>query len=113
MNWEHITHTIQHLAQNTILITGLVTVMMLMIEYVNIQSKGIFFTKLTNSKFKQVLFGSALGIIPGCIGGFATVSLFTHGFLSFGALVAMMISSSGDEAFMILAMIPHQDIRKA
>ena len=49
-----------------------------------------------------------MGLIPGCIGGFATVSLFTHRMISFGALIAMMICSSGDEAFVILAMIPQK-----
>ena len=42
------------------------------------------------------------------MGGFATVSLYTHRMFSFGALVAMMIASSGDEAFVMLAMIPDQ-----
>ena len=53
---------------------------------------------------------AGLGLIPGCIGGFAAVSLYTHRLISFGALVAMMICSSGDEAFVILAMIPEQGL---
>lgn len=92
--------------RNSILITGLVLIMMLMIEYFNIQSKGKWLSQLKGSGFKQVILGALLGLIPGCIGGFATVSLFTHRLISFGALVAMMICSSGDEAFVILAMIP-------
>lgn len=94
--------------RNSILITGLVVIMMLMIEYFNIQSKGQWFAKLKGSGVKQILLGAALGLIPGCIGGFATVSLFTHRLISFGALIAMMICSSGDEAFVILAMIPQK-----
>ena len=53
---------------------------------------------------------AGLGLIRGCIGGFAEVSLYTHRLISFGALVAMMICSSGDEAFVILAMIPEQGL---
>lgn len=94
--------------KNSILITGLVIIMMLMIEYINIQSQGKWFSKLQKSSFGQVVLGAILGIIPGCIGGFATVSLYTHRLLSFGALIAMMIASSGDEAFVMLAMIPKQ-----
>ena len=94
--------------RNSILITGLVVIMMLMIEYFNIQSKGQWFAKLKGSGIKQIILGAALGLIPGCIGGFATVSLFTHRLISFGALIAMMICSSGDEAFVILAMIPQK-----
>lgn len=102
MNLELIIHVLRH----SILITGLVLIMMLMIEYFNIQSKGKWFAKIQGSRFKQIIIGAFLGAIPGCIGGFAAVSLFTHKLISLGALVAMMICSSGDEAFIILAMIP-------
>ena len=91
---------------NSILITGLVLIMMLMIEYFNVFSHGKWFSKLQGSKFKQILVATCLGMIPGCIGGFATVSLYTHKLVSFGALVAMMIASSGDEAFVLMAIIP-------
>lgn len=106
MNLEILTDVLR----NSILITGLVIIMMLLIEYFNIQSKGEWFAKLQGSGIKQIVLGSALGLIPGCLGGFAAVSLFTHRLISFGALVAMMICSSGDEAFVILAMIPWQGL---
>ena len=92
--------------KNSILITGLVMIMMLLIEYVNIHSHGESFKKLRKSPFRQVVVAALLGLVPGCVGGFAVVSLFTHNLLSFGSLVAMMIASSGDEAFIMLAMIP-------
>ena len=94
--------------RNSVLITGLVVVMMMMIESLNIESKGLVFKGLKKTKFGQVVIASLLGSIPGCMGGFATVSLYTHRMFSFGALVAMMIASSGDEAFVMLAMIPEQ-----
>ncbi len=92
--------------KNSILITGLVMIMMLMIEYVNIHSHGATFNKLKKSPVKQVILAALLGLVPGCVGGFAVVSLYTHNLLSFGSLVAMMIASSGDEAFILLALIP-------
>ena len=94
--------------RNAVLITGLVVVMMMMIESLNIESRGMVFKGLKRTKFGQVVIASLLGSIPGCMGGFATVSLYTHRMFSFGALVAMMIASSGDEAFVMLAMIPDQ-----
>ena len=94
--------------RNSVLITGLVIIMMLMIEYVNIHSHGKWFSKLHGNRFGQIVLGAGLGIIPGCMGGFATVSMYSHKLLSFGALVAMMIASSGDEAFVMFAMIPKQ-----
>lgn len=99
-------HILTDALRNSILITGLVVVMMMMIESINIESRGIFFKGLRKTKTGQVIIGALLGSIPGCMGGFATVSLYTHRMLSFGALVAMMIASSGDESFIMLAMIP-------
>ena len=102
------THLLIDILRNSILITGLVVVMMMMIESLNIESRGLFFKGLRKTKTGQVIIGALLGAIPGCMGGFATVSLYTHRMLSFGALVAMMIASSGDESFIMLAMIPEQ-----
>ena len=101
-------HLLIDILRNSILITGLVVVMMMMIESLNIESKGMVFKGLKKTKFGQVVFGALLGSIPGCMGGFATVSLYTHRMFSFGTLTAMMIASSGDEAFVMLAMIPDQ-----
>ena len=101
-------HLLIDILRNSILITGLVVVMMMMIESLNIESKGLFFKGLRKTRIGQVVIGALLGSVPGCMGGFATVSLYTHRMFSFGALVAMMIASSGDEAFIMLAMIPDQ-----
>lgn len=80
--------------------------MMMMIECFNVWSKGRLAVSLGRRGFGQILLSAFLGAIPGCMGGFAVVSMYTHGLVSFGALVAMMIASSGDEAFVMLAMIP-------
>ena len=101
-------HILTDALRNSILITGLVVIMMMMIESLNIESKGLFFRGLRKTKTGQVVIGALLGALPGCMGGFATVSLYTHRMLSFGALVAMMIASSGDESFIMLAMIPEK-----
>ncbi len=89
-----------------ILITGMVVMMMMMIESLNISSGGRFFERLRGSKFGQIVVSALLGWIPGCMGGFASVSLFSHGMISFGALVAMLIATSGDESFVMFALFP-------
>lgn len=101
-------HLLTDVFRNSLLITGLVIIMMLAIEYVNVGSHGRWLSRLKSSGPGQVLLASLLGLVPGCIGGFAAVSLYSHGILSFGALVAMMICSSGDEAFVLLALIPRE-----
>ena len=101
-------HLLRDVVLNAYLITSLVMVMMIMIEYVNVASAGRWFGRLQGSPLRQVAAGALLGLIPGCIGGFAAVSLYSHGIISMGSLVAAMISSSGDESFVMLAMIPRQ-----
>lgn len=96
--------------RNSVLISGLVVIIMMMIECLNIESHGRLFLRLKESRIGQVVFSTFLGAIPGCMGGFASVSLYTHGMISFGALVAMMIASSGDEAFVMLAMFPKDSL---
>ena len=89
-----------------VLITGMVVIMMMMIESLNISSEGRFFSRLRGSKFGQIVLSALLGWIPGCMGGFASVSLFSHGMISFGALVAMLIATAGDESFVMLTLFP-------
>ena len=87
-------------------ITGLVILIMIIIESLNIESKGYLFDKLKKTKLGQILVSAILGAIPGCVGGFASVSLYSHRMISFGALVAMMVATAGDESFMMIAMFP-------
>ena len=92
--------------RDTILITGLVVVMMLLIESFHVESRGKAFSFLRKSRLAQVLFSALLGAVPGCVGGFASVSLYTHRMIGFGALLAMMIATVGDESFLMLALFP-------
>ena len=90
----------------SIMISGFVFIMMLVIEYINVQSKGLWQKHLTKNKWRQYLIAGVLGVIPGCLGSFTVVTLFTHRLVSFGALVTAMIATSGDEAFVMFAMFP-------
>lgn len=99
-------HILTDILRNSILVTGLVVIMMMLIESVDIESHGRFFSRLKKNTAGQVVVSALLGSIPGCIGGFASVSLYSKRMISFGALVAMMAASSGDEAFIMMAMVP-------
>ena len=92
--------------KQSVMITGFVFVMMLIIEYINVQTNGIWQNKLSGSRWKQYIFAALLGAIPGCLGAFTVVALFSHRLVSFGAIVATMIATSGDEAFVMFAMFP-------
>lgn len=99
-------HILTDILLNSIMITGLVCIMMMLIESIDLESKGHFFKGLRNSRISQTVTAAILGSIPGCIGGFAAVSLYSQRLIGFGALVAMMVASTGDEAFMLIAMEP-------
>ena len=88
------------------MITGFVFVMMLVIEYLNVQTKGVWNEKIKDKKWLQYFLAAILGATPGCLGAFTVVALYSHGIVSFGALVTAMIATSGDEAFVMFAMFP-------
>jgi len=92
--------------KHAILITSFIFVMMLLIEYVNVQTHGSWQGKLKKTKIGQYALGVFLGAIPGCLGAFTVVSLYSHGVVSFGALVATMVATSGDEAYVMLSLFP-------
>jgi hypothetical protein len=94
--------------KHALMITSFVLIMMLLIEYINVQTRGVWQRVLRASRGGQILLGAILGATPGCLGAFTAVSLYSHRSLSFGALVATMIATSGDEAFVLFSMVPVQ-----
>ena len=97
-------HTITH----AIMITGFVFMMMVVIEYLNVISRGVWQRGLRGGRWRQYLLASFLGATPGCLGAFVVVSLYSHREVTLGALVVAMVATSGDEAFVMLSMIPKQ-----
>jgi hypothetical protein len=92
--------------QHALMITSFVFIMMLLIEYINVQTQGRWQDSLRKSRWGQYFLGALLGAVPGCLGAFTVVSLYSHRVLSFGALVTTMIATSGDEAFVMFSMFP-------
>ncbi len=96
--------------KHAIMITSFVLMMMLLIEYINVQTRGEWQKTLKKNRFGQYVLAASLGVLPGCLGAFTVVSLYSHKMLSFGALVGVMIATSGDEAFVMLSMFPQTAI---
>jgi len=94
--------------KHALMITSFVLIMMLLIEYINVQTRGSWQKILQKTRIGQYILGALMGVIPGCLGAFTVVSLYSHRTVSFGALVAAMIATSGDEAFVMLSMFPIQ-----
>ncbi|NOX16870.1 MAG: hypothetical protein GXO87_01120 [Chlorobi bacterium] len=94
--------------KQAVMITSFVFIMMLVIEYVNVVTKGNWQNRLQKSKFGKYILAAFFGALPGCLGSFTVVSLYSHEVLSFGALVGTMIATSGDEAYVMFSLFPEE-----
>ena len=94
--------------KQSLMISFFVFTMMLILDYFNVLTKGNINNIIKKRKGQQYLISSFLGSTPGCLGAFLNVSFYVHGMISFGALTGGMIATSGDEAFVLLAMLPKQ-----
>lgn len=92
--------------KHALMITGFVSVMMLVIEYLNVVTQGAWQETLARRRWTQYILAAFLGATPGCLGAFAVAAMYAHRRISIGALTAAMIATSGDEAFVMLAMAP-------
>lgn len=90
----------------SLMITAFVAVMMLVVEYVNVQTRGVALRAIGESKLRQYVLAAVLGALPGCLGAYLVVALYAHRRLTLGALVAATIATSGDEMFVMLALFP-------
>ncbi|MCP3891295.1 MAG: hypothetical protein GY702_20885 [Desulfobulbaceae bacterium] len=97
---------LEQITTHAIMITGFVLMMMVIIEYLNVLSRGVWQRGLRESPWRQYLLAAFLGATPGCLGAFTVVSLYLHREVSLGALVVAMVATSGDESFVMLSMIP-------
>ena len=95
---------------DSLMITGFVFVMMLLVEYGQVRSAGLLGRWLQRGGALRTAAVALIGSVPGCLGAFTDVTLYTHGMISFGALVGAMIAASGDEAFVMLALFPERAI---
>ena len=99
-------HALIDVLSQTISITFLVLMMLMLIEFIHVKTSGKLFQLMHQKPWMQVLLSATIGLIPGCIGGFAIVSLYTHRVIGFGALLAALIASFGDEALFMFSFMP-------
>jgi len=101
-------HVAWHAFEHALAITVFVFSMMLLVDYVSVLTRGKMESIVRGGRFRQYVGASFLGVTPGCLGAFLSVSLYMRGLLSFGAIVACMVATSGDESFVMLALFPKQ-----
>ncbi len=87
-------------------VTFLVLLMMLVVDYLNLLSRGKASAALGSKPLRQVVVSALLGAVPGCLGSFLVVTMFMRGMVGIGAVVACFLVSAGDAAFVMLSVIP-------
>ena len=81
---------------DSLMITGFVFVMMLLVEYAQVATAGVLGRWLQRGGVFRTAAVALVGTTPGCLGAFTDVTLYTHGLISFGAIAGAMIAASGD-----------------
>ncbi len=77
----------------------------------NVFSRYQWATELIHkSRNHQVFFAALMGALPGCGGAIIVTTQFISGRLGFGAVVAVLVSTMGDAAFLLLASEPSTGI---
>lgn len=105
------TEILEHTFLDSLEITGLVFIALVVMDLAYVYSRGKLVSYLAKHPRMQYFISAFLGAIPGCEGVFLTVSLHTHGLISFGALLAAFIATSGDEAYVMFSRFPWQAIK--
>lgn len=101
-------NTLYIILQQTLIITTLVIGMMMVIEYINVRTGGLWSRKLQTKPWIQIIFAIIMGVIPGCLGTYTVVSLYIHRVVNFPALMAALITTTGDEAFFMFSLFPEK-----
>ena len=101
-------NTLYIILQQTLIITTLVLGMMMVIEFINVRTGGLWSDKLQKKPWLQILFAIVMGVIPGCLGTYTVVSLYVHRVVNFPALMAALIATTGDEAFFMFSLFPEK-----
>lgn len=83
-----------------------VAIPLLILGYINFKTEGKLIDKMEKNKKIQVLLGAFLGMTPGCGGAIMVMPLYHLGKVTFGTIVATLIATMGDAAFLLLVKSP-------
>ncbi|GAA0199568.1 putative manganese transporter [Haladaptatus pallidirubidus] len=87
-------------------VSAFVAVTVLLFGLIQYRTSGALVERLSENERLQPLFGALMGLTPGCGGAIVMMPLYVRGTVSFGTVVATLIATAGDSAFVILALAP-------
>ena len=90
-------------------VTVFVGTVLMIFGYINFKQAGKLVERIEKSK-RQPIIGALLGLTPGCGGAIFVMPLFPSGVVSFGTVVATLIATMGDSAFVLMSVMPKEYI---
>lgn len=65
---------------------------------------------MQQKSYREVIFAGLMGILPGCGGAIVVITQYTQGKIGFGAVVAVLTSTMGDAAFLLISQRPEDAV---
>ncbi len=87
-------------------VTVFVGAVLILFNFINYKTEGAFIETIKNAKRWQPVIGAILGLTPGCGGAIFVMPLFIKGNVSFGTVIATLIATMGDSAFVVISTMP-------
>ncbi|RBO84964.1 putative manganese transporter [Marinomonas aquiplantarum] len=63
---------------------------------------------MSHKPYREVIFAGVMGVLPGCGGAIVIITQYTQGKIGFGAVVAVLTSTMGDAAFLLISQRPEE-----
>ncbi|SDL07078.1 putative manganese transporter [Natronincola ferrireducens] len=79
---------------------------LLLFGFINFKKSGAFIASIEKSKKWQPVLGALLGLTPGCGGAIFIMPLFFKNAVTFGTVIATLVATMGDSAFVLIASHP-------
>ena len=96
-------------AENSFIqVTVFVGAVLLLFGYVDYLLAGRLVKAIGDAKRVQPIIGALLGLTPGCGGAIFVMPLFPRGVVSFGTVIATLLATMGDSAFVLMSTMPKQ-----
>ncbi|ELZ26334.1 hypothetical protein C474_21606, partial [Halogeometricum pallidum JCM 14848] len=91
-------------------VSAFVAVTVLLFSYIQYRTDGRLVEKLEENRRAGPLVGALMGLTPGCGGAIVMMPLYVRGSVSFGTVVATLVATAGDSAFVIIALAPEAGV---
>lgn len=87
-------------------VTVFVGAVLIIFGYINYKKQGGLIESIERGKKWQPIVGAFIGLTPGCGGAIFIMPLYLKGSVSFGTVVATLIATAGDSAFVMISAMP-------